>query len=69
MSFRDLFPPPQVKAAAAVDSPCIKVCIMEDGLCVGCARTLEEIGAWGLLSPEERRAIMAALPARRAPAG
>jgi predicted Fe-S protein YdhL (DUF1289 family) len=35
------------------------------GLCVGCARTLDEIAAWSVLDDDARRAILAALPARR----
>jgi predicted Fe-S protein YdhL (DUF1289 family) len=34
------------------------------GYCFGCGRTREEIGAWTLYSSEERRSIMASLPAR-----
>jgi predicted Fe-S protein YdhL (DUF1289 family) len=34
--------------------------------CTGCFRTLDEIAAWGLLETEERRRVLAALPARRA---
>lgn len=49
-------------------TPCIKVCIVdgESGLCLGCQRTLPEIGGWSRLSDDERTAIMAELPARRA---
>jgi predicted Fe-S protein YdhL (DUF1289 family) len=36
------------------------------GLCRGCFRTLDEIAAWSVLDDEARRAVMAALPARRA---
>jgi uncharacterized protein len=36
------------------------------GLCTGCGRTLDEIAGWAELSNEERRAIMALLPARKA---
>jgi predicted Fe-S protein YdhL (DUF1289 family) len=48
-------------------SPCVKVCIMDPqrDVCMGCARTLDEIGRWGLMSEEERDAVMAELPARR----
>jgi predicted Fe-S protein YdhL (DUF1289 family) len=47
-------------------SPCILVCAMDDatGLCVGCGRTGDEIGAWTLYTEAERAAVMAALPAR-----
>jgi predicted Fe-S protein YdhL (DUF1289 family) len=36
------------------------------GLCIGCGRTLDEIAGWSEMSPEERGAIMAVLPARKA---
>ena len=49
-----------------MESPCILVCSidMATGYCFGCGRTPEEIGAWTLYTSEERRSIMAALPAR-----
>ncbi len=50
----------------AIDTPCIGVCVMEpDGLCRGCARTIDEIVAWGQMTPDRRRAIMATLSDRR----
>lgn len=54
-------------------SPCVKVCTvdLESGLCVGCGRTLTEIGNWVRYSEAERHAIVDVLPARlarRAPA-
>jgi predicted Fe-S protein YdhL (DUF1289 family) len=51
---------------AEVKSPCVKVCRMdpERGLCLGCARTLDEIARWGGMSDEERARIMAELPLR-----
>ena len=50
-----------------MNTPCVKVCRMdpERGLCLGCARTLDEIARWGAMSDEERARIMAALPARQ----
>jgi len=52
-----------------LETPCIDVCEMDacSGLCIGCGRTLDEIAGWADMSPEERRAIMAVLPARKAP--
>lgn len=49
-----------------IESPCIKVCVVhpETRLCTGCARSIEEITAWGRLSTEARRAILADLPNR-----
>lgn len=51
-----------------VPSPCIDVCRMDarTGLCIGCYRTLEEIGRWAAASNEEKRAILAAVARRRA---
>lgn len=48
-------------------SPCIAVCVLDPGtgLCRGCFRTLPEIVAWPKLAAEEKRRIVAALPARR----
>ncbi len=34
-------------------------------LCLGCFRTLSEIGGWSGFSDDQRAAIMADLPARR----
>jgi predicted Fe-S protein YdhL (DUF1289 family) len=47
-------------------SPCIKVCVIhpETRLCTGCLRTIDEITAWSRMSPDERREVMAELPAR-----
>ncbi|MBO6636734.1 MAG: DUF1289 domain-containing protein [Roseitalea sp.] len=49
-----------------MESPCILVCSidMATGLCHGCGRTRDEIGAWTLMSADDRRAIMDGLPAR-----
>jgi predicted Fe-S protein YdhL (DUF1289 family) len=49
------------------ESPCVKICLIhpEARLCTGCLRSIGEIAAWGRMSPEERREIMAQLPARK----
>jgi predicted Fe-S protein YdhL (DUF1289 family) len=49
-----------------MDTPCTKVCVVDPraGLCVGCGRTLAEIGGWAGYSDEERRRLMAELPRR-----
>ena len=51
----------------AIATPCVKVCIVdpESSLCLGCHRTLMEIGGWSRFSEAEREALMAALPGRR----
>ena len=49
-----------------VQSPCIKVCVIHPAarICTGCFRTIEEIGTWSRMSPDERREVMAELPDR-----
>lgn len=51
-----------------IATPCIQTCVMDadSGHCIGCGRTRDEIAGWITLSPEERLAVMAALPERRA---
>jgi hypothetical protein len=51
---------------AKIETPCIKVCIVQQasGLCIGCGRTLAEIAGWMSLSDAERSRIMARLPGR-----
>lgn len=47
-------------------TPCIGICRIEHGNCIGCLRTLPEIAAWGHMSEAERLHIMReVLPARR----
>ena len=67
MSFRHLFAATDQAMAAAVESPCVRICVIDDadGLCVGCARTLAEIAEWGSYSATQRRTLMAELPSRR----
>lgn len=49
-----------------MESPCVKICTYDaaSGLCSGCGRTLEEIGAWFSMTDEARRAVMQQLPER-----
>ncbi|SIN85018.1 DUF1289 domain-containing protein [Vannielia litorea] len=50
-----------------IESPCIKVCVIhpETRLCTGCLRSIDEIAAWGRMSPEERHALIEDLPQRQ----
>jgi uncharacterized protein len=50
-----------------VPSPCISVCRIDasTGLCVGCARTLDEIARWSVLDDDARRAVWTAIRHRR----
>ena len=58
--------PEEIAALEPVDSPCVLICAMdkESGQCFGCGRTTDEIAYWTVKSAEERKAIMAELPAR-----
>ena len=51
-----------------IESPCIRVCVVhpEARLCTGCLRSIDEITIWTRMTPEARRAVIDALPARRA---
>ncbi|WP_189619387.1 DUF1289 domain-containing protein [Novosphingobium colocasiae] len=52
---------------AHVPSPCTGVCVLDPatGWCRGCLRTINEIAAWSTLDDAGKRAVVAALPARR----
>jgi len=39
-------------------SPCIKICRLQDNLCVGCFRTLQEIAAWKSMTSFEKTEVM-----------
>lgn len=69
MSFTPDQPPPGPPRSIA--TPCVKVCIVDGttSLCLGCWRTLAEIGGWSGFTDAERARIMAELPAREARAG
>jgi predicted Fe-S protein YdhL (DUF1289 family) len=49
-----------------VASPCISVCSVDavTKMCIGCLRTLQEIGAWRSMTPEQKRACVAATEER-----
>ena len=66
MSFRHLQVRDTALSHAVVETPCVQICVIDpdDGLCVGCARTLDEIATWRSYSNDQRRTIMDALPLR-----
>ncbi|HKA76176.1 MAG TPA: DUF1289 domain-containing protein [Pseudolabrys sp.] len=51
-----------------IETPCIKICTLDarQGLCLGCARTIDEIARWSTMSASERTRVMSELPARLA---
>jgi polyhydroxyalkanoate synthesis repressor PhaR len=57
---------PPSSMARRVVSPCIGICTLDrkSGFCLGCKRTIEEIGRWQLLDDDARQAILDQLPGR-----
>lgn len=53
-------------SGAKIASPCTNVCKIDPDtrLCLGCARSIDEIAAWSRMTPEARRAVMDELPQR-----
>jgi predicted Fe-S protein YdhL (DUF1289 family) len=54
--------------ARRVLSPCIGICMIDpqgSGFCLGCKRTIEEIGRWAMLDDVERQKILDQLPGRK----
>ena len=39
-------------------TPCVSICKLEDGICIGCERTKEEIAKWKRYTDEERMVVM-----------
>jgi hypothetical protein len=59
-------PTPAATDEEAVASPCISVCSVDPAskMCIGCLRTLKEIGAWRTMTPGEKRAVVLATEER-----
>ena len=51
-----------------LETPCVKTCVIdpETDLCIGCARTRDEIAGWIGMSDTGRAGVMAELPQRMA---
>lgn len=60
------FAPTHVDSEELVTSPCVSICTVDraQGLCIGCLRTLQEIGAWRTMTLAEKRATVAACEER-----
>lgn len=58
---------PQRVFDTSVPSPCIAVCQVDpaSNLCIGCRRHIDEIREWPIMTAEQKRAVLAALPSRR----
>jgi predicted Fe-S protein YdhL (DUF1289 family) len=50
-----------------IASPCIGICRIDErsGLCLGCARTGDEIAMWGEMPQNGRQSVLVELPERR----
>lgn len=57
---------PQRVFDTSVPSPCIAVCQVDprSNLCIGCRRHIDEIREWPIMTAEQKRAVLAALPGR-----
>jgi len=49
-----------------VASPCVSVCVVDKatGMCIGCLRTLKEIGSWRIMTLAEKKAVVDACAER-----
>jgi hypothetical protein len=41
-----------------IESPCVHICVVENGCCVGCKRTLPEIAKWSRMTNEEKQKVL-----------
>jgi predicted Fe-S protein YdhL (DUF1289 family) len=48
-----------------VPSPCVLICRIEDGECVGCKRTIDEIRDWIIMSEYEQKKLLRELDWRK----
>lgn len=41
-------------------SPCVKICVLDASgrICLGCKRTIEEIGGWSRMPSDDKRRIL-----------
>ena len=50
-----------------IASPCIRICTLDEGgeLCLGCLRTIEEIGLWSQMADTARSQVLELVAVRR----
>jgi predicted Fe-S protein YdhL (DUF1289 family) len=52
--------------AINISSPCVDICCLDDhDICIGCLRSLDEIGEWSAATDERRRTIIQAAKTRQ----
>ena len=62
-----LHPVPEATRRATVQSPCVRVCCLDDkDMCLGCGRMLGEIRDWHRSDDTQRKAVLALARARLA---
>jgi uncharacterized protein len=51
-----------------VPSPCVSVCRLDEatGYCLGCRRTIDEIRDWIIMTPDQKKAVLARIAERNA---
>ncbi len=49
-----------------VPSPCVRLCTLDEDICVGCGRHIREIVGWSAADPAGKRRIVAAAQQRLA---
>ena len=43
-----------MKSTSEVESPCVNICLIEEGYCIGCGRTEDQIMEW-LYADDDRK--------------
>lgn len=51
--------------AAKISTPCIRVCKLQNDICIACQRNKQEIFNWSFYSEEKRKEIMKDIYERR----
>ena len=54
----------RVRSISKVVSPCVKVCTLENGFCIGCGRSQDEIREWFVATDERKKEILGRLSDR-----
>tara|TARA_Y100001937_G_C7070748_1_gene308242 strand:- start:393 stop:560 length:168 start_codon:yes stop_codon:yes gene_type:complete len=47
-----------VKLTSDIESPCQNICVLQDGICIGCGRTDDEIVEWYTASDTRKKQII-----------
>jgi predicted Fe-S protein YdhL (DUF1289 family) len=59
------FPPINLLSLNKENSPCIGICKLENNVCVGCLRTIDEISNWTIYDTTEKLQIMSRIYKKR----